>query len=176
MDSDGTQIVIFDYNIPVTENITVRMFSRQRLMCMLFTVYSLCYKDNFFFVFLYISACVDTLPLILSFCYQNSVETFVLFTLHITVYLKSAKLGISWSIRYRILRSRYLIAPRKISVTVRYISSEDPVYCNFTFNITMFIKFCTWSNLLAWSHFLLWQGRTGNNSLNLLLQLIYNWK
>ena len=107
MDSDGTQIVIFDYNIPVTENITVRMFSRQRLMCMLFTVYSLCYKDNFFFVFLYISACVDTLPLILSFCYQYSIETFVLFTLHITVYLKSAKLGISWSIRYRILRSRY---------------------------------------------------------------------
>ena len=107
MDSDGTQIVIFDYNIPVTENITVRMFSRQRLMCMLFTVYSLCYKDNFFFVFLYISACVDTLPLILSFCYQYSVETFVLFTLHITVYLKSAKSGILRSIRNRILRSRY---------------------------------------------------------------------
>ena len=126
MDSDGTQIVIFDYNIPVTENITVRMFSRQRLMCMLFTVYSLCYKDNFFFVFLYISACVDTLPLILSFCYQNSIETFVLFTLHITVYLKSAKIRnflIDMVSHFTIT----LPTPRKISVTVRYISSEDPV-------------------------------------------------
>ena len=48
------------------QNIDVTIIRRKRLMCMFNTVYSLCYVDNFFFVFLYILACVDTSPLILA--------------------------------------------------------------------------------------------------------------
>ena len=47
----------------------IQLFRRKRLMCMFHTVYSLYYKDNFVFVFLYILECVDTFLLVIALCY-----------------------------------------------------------------------------------------------------------
>ena len=63
------------------QNIDIVIFRRKRLMCMFHTVYSLCYIDNFVFVFLYILVCVDTFLFLIALCYQyNSAYMFYFHT------------------------------------------------------------------------------------------------